>query len=364
MTFTRRKALTSIGASMGAVAGTGSLATPALSSGVIEWKMVTSWPRNLPGPGVTAEKLASLIGKLTGGRLTVRLYAAGELVPALEVFSAVSGGTAQMAHTAPLFWSGKLPAAPLFTAGPFGLTPLEHMTWIMKGGGQELWDELYRSAGLKPFMASNTGYQMGGWYREPVESLADLSGLRIRMPGLGGLVAERLGAEPVNLAPGDILTSLQTGVIDATEFLGPFSDRAMGFYKVARNYYYPGFHEPNGTGEAIISIEAMEQLPSDLRQAVATACEWVNAWSLADAEWENARALASLETDHGVTLRRYPADVISAAREASVEVMGELAATDEISRRIVESYLGAARHLDRWSSLSVRAFLEARSAHG
>ena len=364
MTITRRKLVAGIGLAGAAAPMTSPLellAAPAIAAETTEWKMVTSWPRNLPGPGMTAQKLADLITALSGGRLTVRLYAAGELVPALEVFDAVSAGTAQMAHTAPLFWAGKFPAAPIFTAAPFGLTPLEHITWISKGGGQALWDELYAPLGIKPFMASNTGYQMGGWFKKPVASVEDFKGLKIRMPGLGGQVVSKLGGSPVNLAPGEIFTSLQTGVIDATEFLGPFSDSAMGFQQAAKNYYYPGFHEPNGTGEALVSIKALEVLPDDLREVVARACEWVNLWSLTDAEWENARALERLQAEDGVILREYPQDVLKAARIATTEVMAELAATDPLTGRIVESYTGAARHLGKWSDISVKAFLAART---
>lgn len=356
MKITRRQSLLSL-FGIGAASG---LAKTASADEVIKWKMVTSWPKNLPGPGVTAQLLADTINKLSGGRLQVKLFAAGELVPPLEVFTAVSNGTAEIAHTAPLFWAGKFPAAPLFTAGPFGLTPIEHITWITKGGGQALWDELYASSGIKPYMAGNTGYQMGGWFKKEIKSVGDFKGLKIRMPGLGGLVVQKMGAVPVGLAPGEIFTSLQTGVIDATEFLGPFSDRAMGFHKVAKNYYFPGFHEPNGTGEALVSIKAMNALPQDLQEIVARACEWVNIVSLADAEWENATALKALIAEDGVILREYPEDVIEAAKSATSEVLLELAAHDEITKRIVESYQGAAEHLGEWSKASVKSFLSVR----
>jgi len=214
---TRRGALSFIAGS----AALPTLATPALSQSFTEWRMVTSWPKNLPGPGITAQRLADKITSLSNGRLNVKLYAAGEIVPGLGTFDAVANGVAQMAHTAPLFWSGKFPAAPIFTAAPFGLTPVEHITWINHGGGQDLWDKLYEPAGIKPFMAGNTGYQMGGWYKKPVKTLEDLKGLKIRMPGLGGAVMTKLGALPVGLPPSEIFTSLKTGVIDATEFLGP-----------------------------------------------------------------------------------------------------------------------------------------------
>lgn len=337
------------------------LATPAIAQAKTEWRMVTSWPKNLPGPGVTAQRLADSITATSGGRLTVKLYAAGEIVPPLEVFSAVSGGVAQMGHTASLFWGGKVPAAPLFTAGPFGLTPIEHVTWIDHGGGQKIWDKLYAPHGIKPFMAGNTGFQMGGWYKKELSSLEDLKGLKIRMPGLGGEVMRRLGAAPVTLPPGEILTALQTGVIDATEFLGPSSDFAMGFYKAAKYYYAPGFHEPNGTGEALVSVAALEALPDDLRTIVAQACAAENIRALGESEWQNAARLKVLVEEKGVQLRDYPVDIVDAARGAAADAFDTLAARDPLTSEAVASYRAASEHLDAWSKTSIQKFLAARN---
>lgn len=353
---TRRSVLGALGAGV----ATPLLATPAISKTNLEWRMVTSWPKNLPGPGITAQRLADRITSLSNGRLKVKLYAAGEIVPGLGTFDAVATGAAQMAHSAPLFWSSKFPAAPLFTAGPFGLTPIEHITWVNHGGGQALWDELYEPAGIKPFMAGNTGYQMGGWYKKPLESLASLKGLKIRMPGLGGAVMTKLGAVPVGLPPSEIFLSLKTGVIDATEFLGPFSDSAMGFHKVAKNYYSPGFHEPNGTGEALVSKSALQSLPKDLQEIIACACATENIYSLGEAEWNNARSLEALVNDQGVAVREYPEDILAAAKTATVDVMEELSVRDVISGKIAKSYTDAAKHLDPWSKVSIKAFLSAR----
>ncbi len=353
---TRRKLLAGIAALPAAI----TLAAPAKAADTIKWRMVTSWPKNLPGPGITAQRLADRIDAMSGGRLKIKLYAAGELVPPLEVFSAVTQSTAEIAHTAPLFWGGKIPAAPLFTAGPFGLTPLEHITWINHGGGQELWDSLYAPFGIKPFMAGNTGFQMGGWYKKQLKSLDDLKGLKIRMPGLGGEVMRRLGASPVSLAPGEIFPALQSGLIDATEFLGPSSDFAMGFYKVAKNYYSPGFHEPNGTGEALVSIKALESLPEDLRAIVEAACAAENVYSLGESEWTNAARLKTLVDEKGVFIRTYPQDILDAAKSATVEALQALAARDELTAKTVASFLGARKHLADWSSVSVKAFMAAR----
>ena len=352
----RRKFLGMVGATSASAA----LATPAIASSAIEWRMVTSWPRNLPGPGISAQRIADSIAEMSDNRLKVTLHAANEIVPPFGVLDAVANGTAQMAHTAPLFWSSKFPAAPVFTAAPFGLTPIEHITWVNHGGGQALWDELYAPAGIKPLMAGNTGYQMGGWYTKPVEGLDDLKGLKIRMPGLGGAVMTKLGALPVSLPPSEIFLSLKTGVIDATEFLGPFSDSAMGFHKVAKNYYSPGFHEPNGTGEALLSLSAFNALPKDLQAIVSAACSAENIRSLGEAEWSNAASLKRLVDEEGVNVRSYPSDILKAAKAATAEVMAELAETDDISSRIVASYTGAAKHLAPWSDVSIKAFLSAR----
>lgn len=350
-----------LGASVGA-AGAAALAVPALAQeqATLEWKMVTSWPKNLPGPGVTAQRIADRIELMSGGRLRVRLYAAGELVPALGVFEAVSAGTAQMGHTASFFWQGKIPAAVFFTATPFGLLPHEHISWIEQGGGQALWDELYAPFGLKPVMAGNTGVQMGGWFKREINGLEDLKGLKIRMPGLGGEVMRRLGATPVSLPPGELFQALDSGVLDATEFLGPWSDRAMGFQKAAKSYYTPGFHEPNGTGEAIFNQVALDGLPEDLRAIVLEACKAENGRALAESDWENAGALQLLQSEDGVTVRPYPDTVLVALRETSAAVLEDFAAQDGLSQRILESQRSAKARLAPWSDVALRRFLVAR----
>jgi len=193
---------------------------------IIHWKMVTSWPKNFPGLGTSAERLAERINAMSAGRLTVKVYAAGELVPALEVFDAVSRGTAEMGHGTPYYWKGKVPAAQFFSSVPFGLSTLEMNAWLSHGGGQALWDETYAPFGVKPLSAGNTTMQMGGWFNKEINSLDDIKGLKIRMPGLGGEVWSKLGAITVNLPGGEIFTSLQTGAIDATDWVGPYNDLA------------------------------------------------------------------------------------------------------------------------------------------
>jgi TRAP-type mannitol/chloroaromatic compound transport system substrate-binding protein len=342
-------------------ASAAALAAPALAQGAKQWRMVTSWPKNLPGPGVTAERLAKRINAMSNGRLTVRVYSAGELVGGLQVLDAVSEGTADMGHTASFYWQGKHPAVAYFTTVPFGLTPIEHMSWIDHGGGQGLWDELYAGFGVKPFMAGNPGFNMGGWFKQPVNSLEDLRGLKLRVAGLGGEIYRRLGATAITLAVADILPALQGGTVDGVEFLGPWSDLGTGFYKVAPYYHFPGFNKPNGTGEAIVSLKEWNALPDDLKAIVTNATAAENAFSLAEGDLQNGRALAALTEEHGVKLVRFPEPMLDAARAAAVDVLADVAGHDDIAGRIAESYAAVRKGAISWSRVSTEAFLAARN---
>src|SRR4051812_17684990 len=210
-----------------AIGITGAIVAPTIArAATMRWRMVTSWPKRLPGPGMSAERVAERIKTLSGGRIEVNVHAAGEVVPAFEVLDAVGSGVAEMGHTAAFFWQGKEPAAAFFTTVPFGLTPNEHVAWVDAGGGQALWDEIYAPFGVKPFMGGNTGVCMGGWFRREIASREDVRGLKIRALGLGGEVFRRLGGTPQTTPPAEILSSLQSGLIDAAEFVGPGSDIA------------------------------------------------------------------------------------------------------------------------------------------
>ena len=351
-------------AGLGTLAGAGALAAPqvARAQDSISWRMVTSWPKNSPGPGVTAQRLADRITKASDGRLSVKLFAAGELVPALEVFDAVKDGTADMAHTASVYWTGKTPAAAFFTTVPFGLSSREHMAWIYHGGGQKLWDDLYGRFGLKGFMAGNTGMQMAGWFKQPIESLEDVKGLKMRIVGHGGEILRRMGGTPVTLPAGEIFTALQSGVVDGAEFLGPWIDEAFGFYKAAKYYAWPGVNKPNGTGECIVSAEKFASLPEDLQQVVRDACQAEHAYALAEADWKNAAALDRLERDRGVTLFRMPDDVVAEQRATADAVIEEAVERDSMGPTILESYRAAQNTAKRWSEVGVRAYFQARSA--
>ncbi|MGF1525693.1 MAG: TRAP transporter substrate-binding protein [Candidatus Competibacterales bacterium] len=352
----RRQALTALaGVAAGTTAAPAVLAKPSF-----RWRMVTSWPKHSPGPGTTAEALAKRIEHLSDGRLAVQVFGAGELVPALEVFDAVAGGAAEMGHSAAFFWQGKLPASAFFTAVPFGMTPGEHEAWIYHGGGQALWDELYGDFGLKPFLAGNTGPSMAGWFKRTIQGLEDVAGLKVRIPGLGGEAWRRLGAVPVVVAPGEIFSALESGVVDGAEFLGPWSDLSFGLYRTAPHYYWPGFHEPNGSGECLVRRQSFEALPLELREVVATACMAENNRALGESRWHNARALQTLVDDHGVELKALPAEVLGALRRTSADVLAEFEDKDPLSRRVYRAYQRALERSMPWSERAIGALLNAR----
>ena len=342
-------------------AAAGLVAAPSVARAqTMKWRMVTSWPKRLPGPGMSAERVAERIRTLSGGRLDISVSAAGEVVPAFEVLGAVGGGVAEIGHTASFYWQGKMPAAAFFTTVPFGLTPSEHVAWIDAGGGQALWDELYAPFGVKPFMGGNTGVCMGGWFRRELKSLADLRGLKLRSLGLGGEVYRRLGATPQTTPPAEILMSLQSGVIDGAEFVGPGTDIALGLYRVAPYYYYPGFNKPNGTGECIVALKAWDALPSDLKAVVAHACAVEANYALSEMERLNIEALNALVTQHNVKLMTFPDDLVLAAAKESTDVLSQLAARGANARKVHDSYMAFRERVAPWSRISLRAVLEAR----
>ena len=340
-------------AAPGASAG----APPAPAS--VEWKLVTTWPKNLPALGTAPERLAQSLDAMSGGRFQVRVYAAGELVPAFEVFDAVAEGSAEMGHGAAYYWRGKAPVAAVFATAPFGMSAQEMNGWLHYGGGLELWRELYAPFGVMPFAAGNTGVQMAGWFNKEINSLADLNGLKMRIPGFGGEVLQRAGGVAVAMPGSEIFTALQTGVIDATEWVGPYNDLALGLQDIAQFYYYPGWHEPGPTLEALVNRDAFDALPADLQAMLETACRAINQDMLDEFTARNARALKALAEEHGVAVRRLPDDVLARFQELSEAVVRE-AATDDLSRRILDSYYGFLAEARQYHAISEQAYLNAR----
>jgi TRAP-type mannitol/chloroaromatic compound transport system substrate-binding protein len=306
--------------------------------------------------------MADRIRIMSNGRLDIKVYGAGELVGAFEVFDAVSRGTAQMGNGASYYWRSKLPVAAIFSTVPFGLTAQEMNGWLHYGGGMELWRELYEPFGLIPMAAGNTGVQMGGWFNKEINSPADLEGLKMRIPGLGGQVLERLGGVPVSMPGSDVFTSLQTGVIDATEWVGPYNDLAFGLHTIAKYYYYPGWHEPGAAIESIVNADAWASLPLDLQIILETAVRMTNDDVLAEYTARNAEALQTLVNDHGVELRRFPDAVLARLWEASAAVVAELAGEDPLNQRILDSHARFTTLIRAYHDITERAYINSRAA--
>jgi len=329
---------------------------------IFNWKLVTSWPKNFPGLGTAPEKFSVMVDEMSAGRLKVKVYGAGQLVPALEVFDAVSRGTAEMGHSGAYYWKGKSPAAQFFTSVPFGLTAQEMNGWIQYGGGMEIWQELYAPFNLIPLSGGNTGVQMGGWFNKEINSIDDLKGLKMRIPGLGGEVLARAGGTPVTLPGAELFTALQTGAIDATEWVGPYNDLAFGLHKAAKYYYYPGWHEPGSMMEFTVNKQAFETLPKDLQAIVKIATRAVNQDMLDEYTARNNHALKDLVNTHKVQLRAYPKDVLMKLRDLSDEVLLEVAQKDEMTKKVYESFKTYKDNVQDYHSITEQAFLNARSA--
>lgn len=334
--------------------------TTGASNERFRWKLVTAWPRDYPGLGTGVQRFVDDVETMSGGRLKIQVYGDKELVPASGVFDAVSLGTAEMGHSAAYYWKGKLPAAQFFTAVPFGMTAQEFNGWLHHGDGMALWTELYAPFNVIPLAAGNTGTQMAGWFNREIRSLADLRGLKVRLPGLGGEVLSRAGVTIVNMPGSDIFTSMQTGVIDAVEWVGPYNDMAFGLHRVARYYYYPGWQEPGPGVELLLNRQAFARLPADLQQIVRVAARALNQDMLDEYNARNARALQELVDHHGVQLRRLPADVIDRLRHLSAQVMAELAATDPMAARVQASYNAYLEQVRTTTAIGEQALLEIR----
>jgi TRAP-type mannitol/chloroaromatic compound transport system substrate-binding protein len=325
-----------------------------------EWSCVTSWPPKFPGLGMAPENLADRVEAASAGRLKIKVYGAGELVPAFEVFDAVSRGTVEMGHGASYYHKGKVDAAQFFAAIPFGMTNLETNGWLYYGGGLELWQELYAPFDLVPFPMGNTGVQMGGWFNKEINSVDDLRGLKMRIPGLGGEVLRRAGGTPVTLPGSEIFTALQTGAIDATEWVGPYNDSSFGLHKAARYYYYPGWHEPGPGLETIINKAAWDSLPADLQSILATTCQAINLDMAAEYTHGNAVSLQQLMEDPNIEIKPFPAEVLSLLRSITKEVVDELMANDPAAEKIGKAYFDYLAMVTENSRISDHAYLDTR----
>ena len=325
------------------------------------WRLVTSWPKNYPGLGMAPERIADLVEEMSNGQMKITVFGAEEQVPAFGVFDAVSSGSHQMGHSGGYFWKGKVPAAQFFTSVPFGLTADEINAWVNRGGGLELWREIYAPFNIYPIPAGNTGTQMFGWFNKEINSLEDIKGLKMRIPGIGGEVLKEAGGIPVTLPGGELFTALQTGVIDATEWVGPYNDLTFGFHQAAKYYYYPGWHEPGPMLELLINKDAWESLPKHLQVIIETASKAVNQDMLDEYLAKNNQALTELVNVHGVELRKLPDDVIEEFRKISNKILNDLSEEDETIAKVYSSYLKFKKDVSAYHEISEDAFIEARN---
>jgi len=323
-----------------------------------KWKMVTTWPPNFPVLGEGCKLAANWIELMSGGRLKVEVYGGGELIPSLEVFDAVSSGAIEMGSGSGYYWAGKIPAAQFFSSVPFGMNAQQMNSWVINAGGNELWNKIYEPFNLIAVPAGNTGVQAGGWYNKEINSVSDLEGLKMRIPGLGAKVLRKAGGTPMLVAGGELFTNLERGVLDATEWIGPYHDYKMGFYKVAQYYYYPGWHEPGTILEMIFNKDKLHELPSDLQEIVKTACYRLNQWMLTEFEAKNSFYLTKLINEEKVDIRQFPGDVLDKLKGLSKEVIEELIDTDPQSKRVFEHFDNFRKKMKGWANMSEKIFQE------
>jgi len=335
----------------------GTIAAPTVvrAQTTFNWKMTSSYGPNAAfystGPG-SAKDLISRIEAMSNGRIKIQFYGAGELIPAAEGFDAVSSGTVEMNYANAYFWTGKIFAGQYFTAVPFGLNFQGLNGWMYDGGGLALWREVYDRFNLVPFLCGNTGVQMTGWFKKPIEKLEDFRGLKMRIPGLAGRVYQSLGVDVRLLPPGEIFPALERGVIDAAEFVGPFLDRQIGLHRAAKYYYTTGWHETATSSELIINKAKWASLPADLKAIVENACAACNVISEAWCQKNNAEAMEDLIKNQGVTAQPLPDAVVEALRSANTKILEEAVAKDPVTKKVHESYMAYMEKFKAWSAYS------------
>jgi len=357
--FIKRRAFLRAGLA-GTVAGGAMLAAPAVhAEEKFRWRMTTSFPPGLPfyqsGPG-SAEWIVKSIDEATNGRLKIKLFAAGELVKWNGGFDAVTGGTVEANSAVAYYWSGKVPALQYFGTVPFGMSFQGQNAWYYHGGGLKLWNEIYSDFGVIGMPCGNSGVQMGGWFRKPMNSLADFKGLKMRIPGLGGKIYKALGVNVKSLGGGEIFPALERGVIDAAEWVGPLQDRRLGLHKAAKYYYTPGWHEPSTTTELMISKKAFNALPKDIQAVVRQVAAAANIIAHTSAEALNGGALKDLVDNYGVITGPLPKDSVDAARKTTAEVLAADAAADPVTRKVYDSYMDFQKRHTAWKDISETAY--------
>jgi TRAP-type mannitol/chloroaromatic compound transport system substrate-binding protein len=322
----------------------------------LNWRLTSSFPRSLDTIYGAAEVLANRLSELTDGRFSIRVFPAGELVPYNQVLESVQKGTVQMGHSASYYFTGLNPALAFDATVPFGLNARQLNAWFYHGDGMELMRGVFSDFNVINLPGGNTGVQMGGWFRQQVDSLNDFRGLKMRIPGFGGQVMAELGVNVQVLAGGEIYPALERGVIDAAEWSGPYDDEKLGFHQIAKNYYYPGWWEPGPGLSFYINKDAWEGLPSDYRAALEAAAAEANVDMVAAYDAKNPAALARLLDEEGVTLRPFSEDVMTRAREITFEILESEASKDPAYRRIWDSYNAWRKASNRWLQTAENTF--------
>jgi len=354
--FLGKAALVSGGALAGAVGCARDASAPAAGTQErVSWRLASSFPPGLDTIYGSAEVLAERVGAMSDGRFTIRAYPAGEIVPGLQVMDAVQQGTVQVGQTASYYFLGKNPALAFDATVPFGLTARQQAAWLNEGGGRDLLAPVFADFGIIAFSAGNTGAQMGGWFKHEIGSLADLNGLKMRIPGMGGQVMDRLGVTVQVLAGGDIYPALERGAIDATEWVGPYDDEKLGFQKIAKHYYYPGWWEPGPSLSFLVNRQAWDALPAEYQAVFRSAARSAECAMQERYDWKNPPALRRL-VDGGVKLHPFPKDVMEAARKAAFEIMEEAAAKSDAYRTIYEPWKAARADLYHWFGTAELSF--------
>ena len=344
----------------GAVVAASMLPKPAIAAKKHQWTAVSAFGK-AGLLGTNLDSFCTFVTQASGGRLSITPYHAGELVSAFESFDAVQGGQAQMGYGAPYYWQGKSDAISFVAAMPFGFTAQEQNAWFYYGGGIEMADKIYNGLGVKFLPIGNTGNQMGGWYRFEIESLDQLKGLKFRMPGLGGEILKTFGVTVVLTPGGEVLPSLTSGALDGTEWVGPAADMGFGLYKVAKYYYYPGWHEPATCLDSFFNLDAWNELEDDLKDLVTKAAQAHNLALLSEFQARNNAALDKLINEHGVQLRFYGDDILTAIGKRAGEVLPELAAKSPLATEIFQHIAKFRKTMVQWSGYSDGAFIQARN---
>ncbi len=361
----RRSFLKKAGFAGAGAAAASALAAPAIAQGNQTWRMVTTWGRNFPGLGVGAQRLADRITEASDGQLTIQVFASGEMVPPLQALDAVIDGSAEMSHGAAYYWQNKSVGLSFFTGVPFGMTSREHSAWVRYLGGQELWDEIYDQFGIIGFLSGDTGTQAGGWFQNELSGIEDIQGMRFRTPGLGGQVWQKMGASVTNLAAGEIFQALQTGTLDAAEFVGPYNDLALGFHQVRKHYYTSSFVEPGLATELAVDKAKFLELPTNLQRIIRDCCQAEYDQMASDFYANDPRALRTLINDHDVIQHsEFPESILEAGAAASKELLEELRSSDDdLAKRTAESFVEGLNLLRGRTEGTDATFLTAREKY-